>query len=83
MIAFLSMPQGSEWIIILIVGLLVFGPRKLAEVGRAAGKAIRELRKSSEDLMSELKLDDGDLREDIEEITRLPRTLTRGGKFKG
>ena len=77
------MPQGAEWIIILIVGLLVFGPRKLAEVGRAAGKAVREFRKSSEELMSELKLDDLDVREDIEEITRLPRTLTRGRKFKG
>ncbi len=77
------MPGWPEWLIILIVGLLVFGPRKLAQIGKVVGKTVRELRKSSEELMSELKLDDLDVGEDLEEITRLPRSLKPGSKWKG
>ncbi len=36
-----------ELILILIVGLIVFGPGKLPEVGRAVGKGLREFRKAS------------------------------------
>lgn len=43
-LAFLSMPGGWEWIVILILGLLFFG-RKLPEVGRAFGKTIVEFKK--------------------------------------
>ena len=37
---------AGEFIIILIVGLIVFGPGKLPEVGRAIGKGLREFRKA-------------------------------------
>ena len=36
-----------ELVLILIVGLIVFGPSKLPEVGRAVGKGIREFRRAS------------------------------------
>ena len=36
-----------ELVLILIVGLIVFGPSKLPEVGRAVGKGLREFRKAS------------------------------------
>ena len=36
-----------ELILILIVGLVVFGPSKLPEIGRSLGKAMREFRKAS------------------------------------
>jgi len=35
-----------ELMVILIVAMLIFGPQRLAEVGGAMGKAIREFRKS-------------------------------------
>lgn len=35
-----------ELILILVVGLIVFGPSKLPEVGRAVGKGLREFRKA-------------------------------------
>ena len=38
--------SAGEFIIILIVGLIVFGPSKLPEVGRAIGKGLREFRKA-------------------------------------
>ncbi len=36
-----------EFILILIVGLIVFGPSKLPEIGRAVGKGMREFRRAS------------------------------------
>ena len=44
-----------ELILILIVGLIVFGPGKLPEVGRAVGKGLREFRKASSALQSALE----------------------------
>lgn len=34
-----------ELVLILIIGLIVFGPGKLPEIGRAMGKTINEVRK--------------------------------------
>ena len=39
-------------ILILVIALIVFGPGKLPEVGKALGKGIQEFRKTSNDLMS-------------------------------
>ncbi|HEX2715634.1 MAG TPA: twin-arginine translocase TatA/TatE family subunit [Candidatus Acidoferrales bacterium] len=40
----------SELILIFIVALIVFGPRRLPELGRTLGKALAEFRKHSTDL---------------------------------
>lgn len=39
-------------ILIIILALIIFGPNKLPEIGKAAGKAIREFKNSTNDLMS-------------------------------
>ncbi|WIW71361.1 MULTISPECIES: twin-arginine translocase TatA/TatE family subunit [Anaerosinus] len=36
-----------ELILILIIGLVVFGPGKLPEVGRAIGKSLQEFKKAT------------------------------------
>jgi sec-independent protein translocase protein TatA len=40
-----------ELILILVIALIVFGPGKLPSVGSALGKALREFKKASHDLM--------------------------------
>lgn len=40
---------GPEIVLILVVALIVFGPRKLPEVGKSVGKMLAEFRKASTD----------------------------------
>ena len=42
----------QEMIIVFLVALVLFGPRKLPELGRTIGKAITEFRRASTDLKS-------------------------------
>lgn len=46
---------AAELITLAILGLLIFGPRKLPEMARAAGKMLRELRSVTQELKLELE----------------------------
>jgi sec-independent protein translocase protein TatA len=48
----LGMP---ELVIILVIALIIFGPRKLPELGRSLGKSIGEFKKASNELRSTLE----------------------------
>ncbi|MFA9556212.1 twin-arginine translocase TatA/TatE family subunit [Evansella sp. AB-rgal1] len=37
-------------ILILVIALIVFGPKKLPEIGRAMGQTLREFKNSTRDL---------------------------------
>ena len=47
----------SEILFILVVGLIIFGPGKLPEIGRTLGKALGEFRKATDDIMTDLQQD--------------------------
>ena len=57
MLAFI---QGSEWLIIGLAVLLLFGAKKLPELARGLGKGIREFKKASSDIGGELNRVDED-----------------------
>ncbi|AIF44287.1 twin-arginine translocase TatA/TatE family subunit [Virgibacillus sp. SK37] len=40
-------------IIILVIILIIFGPRKLPEIGSAVGQTLSEFKKSTRDMMNE------------------------------
>ena len=42
----------QELLIIFVIALLVFGPKKLPELGKSLGKGLREFKKATEDLKS-------------------------------
>ena len=55
-----------ELIIILAIALLIFGPKKLPEVGRSIGRALREFRKTSDEIKD--KIEEEIQAEDFKEI---------------
>lgn len=40
-------------ILILVVALLIFGPSKLPEIGKAFGKTLKEFKKATNDIVSD------------------------------
>jgi TatA/E family protein of Tat protein translocase len=53
----MPLPNGFEWIVILIIALLILGPGKLPDVAASVGKSIREFRKASSDVQEAVKVD--------------------------
>jgi TatA/E family protein of Tat protein translocase len=46
-------PLGwTEMVVIFFVALVVFGPKRLPELGKTLGKGLREFKKASDDLKS-------------------------------
>jgi TatA/E family protein of Tat protein translocase len=47
----------TELIVILVIALLVVGPKRLPEVGKTIGKSLREFRRAQEDLKDSFNFD--------------------------
>ena len=46
---------APELLLILAVALIVFGPRKLPDIGRTLGKALGEFRRATDDLKNTIE----------------------------
>ena len=49
-----------ELILILVIALIIFGPRKLPEIGRSIGKGLREFRQATTEISKTVSFDDDD-----------------------
>jgi sec-independent protein translocase protein TatA len=47
----------GEILVILLFALIVFGPRKLPQMGRQVGKSLREFRRQAAELRAEVEQD--------------------------
>ena len=47
----------TELIIILVLALIVFGPKRLPEIGRSIGRSLREFRRASDEIRGEIERD--------------------------
>ncbi len=52
---FLSMPGGTEWILIVLAVLILFGGRKIPEFMRGLGKGIREFKDAKDNVKKEIE----------------------------
>jgi sec-independent protein translocase protein TatA len=48
----------GEILIILVLALVIFGPRRLPEMGRTIGRSLREFRRATSDLRAEIESED-------------------------
>lgn len=66
----LGMP---EMVFLVFLGLLLFGPKKLPEIGRQLGRIMAEFKRASEEFQSQLRaeVDRLELNETTEEIETL------------
>ncbi|WP_199824830.1 Sec-independent protein translocase subunit TatA/TatB [Collinsella provencensis] len=53
------MPKGMEWIVILIVALLIFGPKNLPKLGKSLGSTVKNIREgmAGDDTPDEVEAD--------------------------
>ena len=49
------MPGGWEWLLILALVLILFGPKRLPEIAEAMGKSIRKFKSATKDATDEVK----------------------------
>ena len=49
------MPSGSEWIIILLVILLLFGGKKIPELMKGIGKGVRSFKEGMNEMKQEIE----------------------------
>lgn len=54
MFGFLPSIGFPELIVILVLALIIFGPGKLPDVGKALGRGINEFKKASRDVQKEI-----------------------------
>jgi TatA/E family protein of Tat protein translocase len=68
-----------ELMAILVVALLVFGPKRIPELARTLGRGLAEFRRASSDLRQSLALDDlqRDLRQSLDEDQTIHRPEDR------
>ncbi|MFO1443966.1 twin-arginine translocase TatA/TatE family subunit [Bacillus sp. Bva_UNVM-123] len=52
-------------ILILVLALIIFGPKKLPEIGRAMGQSLKEFKNSTKGIMDDV--DEAEVKNKIEE----------------
>lgn len=57
-------------VLILVLALIIFGPKKLPEVGRAFGQTLREFKKSTRELTSDVMDELEDEKKEITKVTK-------------
>ncbi len=65
-----------EMAVIMVVALLIFGPKKLPEIGRSVGKTIRSFQEASKDFQNEFQKEAEQLEQTVKTTAELePKQL--------
>lgn len=57
-------------ILILVLALIIFGPKKLPEIGRAFGQTLKEFKKSTRELTSDVMEEFEEEKKEITKVTK-------------
>src|ERR1700753_2419636 len=67
---------GPEMLIIFLLALVLFGPKKLPELGRTIGKALTEFRRASNDLKSSFEREMNHLERETESFKEVTHSVS-------
>jgi len=67
MIGWLGVP---EIIVILVIALIIFGPKKLPEMGRTLGKTMANIKKTTDGILADIQqeVDADDIKKTIDQL---------------
>ncbi len=71
----------NEVIIILVLALIIIGPKKLPDIAKALGKGYREFRRAFDDVKSEFDLDIDDDK-DYDEVRKVGKSNKKDEKIE-
>ena len=66
-----------ELVIIFVIALIIFGPRKLPELGKSLGRSINEFKRASNELKNTLE---DEIRVEEQKTPAAPRAATTPGR---
>jgi sec-independent protein translocase protein TatA len=77
-------PLGfQEILVIFIIALIVFGPKKLPELGKSLGKGLREFKKATEDLKTNFEDQIRDAENSIQDVKHAVTSTSTPNEVKG
>lgn len=65
----------SEVVLILVIAMIVFGPQKLPEMGKALGKTMNEFRRASAASFSDFEAVSDEVKQVKEEVVQAANTM--------
>lgn len=58
---------GPEILLVLVIALLLFGPKRLPELGKSVGRALREFKRASQELQDTIEREVEDIKREAPE----------------
>jgi sec-independent protein translocase protein TatA len=70
-----------ELIVIFVIALLIFGPKKLPDLGRSVGRAMAEFKKASEDFKESMHEEMKEVEKNVQldELKKIGQEITQPG----
>ncbi|MGQ9523576.1 MAG: twin-arginine translocase TatA/TatE family subunit [Armatimonadota bacterium] len=56
----MALPGTMELVVIMLVALLIFGPKRMPEIGRSVARALREITRIKQELLGQITSIDDD-----------------------
>jgi sec-independent protein translocase protein TatA len=68
----MGMPGPTEWVVILMIVLVLFGAKKLPELAKSLGQGMNEFRKARQEFDKELQVAAQDLKAEPKSVQSAP-----------